>query len=161
MKLTALSHGAGCACKIAPGALHPLLAELPRSSDPALLVGHESADDAAVYRLSDELAIVTTVDFFTPIVDDAYDFGRVAATNALSDVYAMGGRPLTALNLVAYSLEDLGGDPLREILKAATTPDPDERIRAVRTLLAEETRIGMLVGVAVGWELARELETDD
>jgi selenide,water dikinase len=117
VRLTALSHGAGCACKIPPGALHPLLAELPRSSDPALLVGHESADDAAVYRLSDDLAIVTTVDFFTPIVDDPYDFGRVAATNALSDVYAMGGRPLTALNLVAYSLEELGDGPLREILR--------------------------------------------
>jgi selenide,water dikinase len=117
VRLTALSHGAGCACKIPPGALHPLLAELPRTSDPALLVGHESADDAAVYRLSDELAIVSTVDFFTPIVDDPYDFGRIAATNALSDVYAMGGRPITALNLVAYSLEQLGDGPLREILR--------------------------------------------
>ena len=117
MRLTALSHGAGCACKIPPGALHPLLAEVPRSADPALLVGHESADDAAVYRVSDDLAIVSTADFFTPIVDDPYDFGRVAATNALSDVYAMGGRPVTALNLVAYSLEELGDEPLREILR--------------------------------------------
>jgi selenide,water dikinase len=117
IRLTSLSHGAGCACKIAPGALHPLLAELPRSDDPALLVGHESADDAGVYRVSDDLAIVTTVDFFTPIVDDPYDFGRIAATNALSDVYAMGGRPLTALNLVAYSLERLGDEPLRAILR--------------------------------------------
>jgi selenide,water dikinase len=90
---------------------------LPRSDDPALLVGHESADDGAVYKVSDDLAIVSTVDFFTPIVDDPYDFGRVAATNALSDVYAMGGRPVTALNLVAYSLEELGDDPLREILR--------------------------------------------
>jgi selenide,water dikinase len=97
--------------------LHPLLAELPRSDDPALLVGHESADDAAVYQVSESLAIVTTVDFFTPIVDDPYDFGRIAATNALSDVYAMGGSPLTALNLVAYSLEQLGDEPLREILR--------------------------------------------
>ncbi len=117
MRLTALSHGAGCACKIPPGALHPLLQELPRTDDPALLVGHESADDAAVYRVSDDLAIVSTVDFFTPIVDDPYDFGRVAAANALSDVYAMGARPVTALNLVAYSLEELGEDPLREILR--------------------------------------------
>jgi selenide,water dikinase len=117
LKLTSLSHGAGCACKIAPAELHPLLAELPRSEDPNLLVGVETADDAAVYRLSDELAIVSTVDFFTPIVDDAYDFGRIAATNALSDVYAMGGRPITALNLVAYSLEELGGETLREILR--------------------------------------------
>ena len=117
VKLTSLSHGAGCACKIPPGVLHPLLAELPRSDDPALLVGHESADDAAVYQVSESLAIVTTVDFFTPIVDDPYDFGRIAATNALSDVYAMGGTPLTALNLVGYSLEQLGEGPLREILR--------------------------------------------
>ena len=117
MRLTALSHGAGCACKLSPAALHPLLAELPRSGDPAVLVGHELADDAGVYRLSDDLAIVNTVDFFTPIVDDPYDFGRVAATNALSDVYAMGARPVTALNLVAYSLDELGGDALREILR--------------------------------------------
>ena len=101
----------------APAAeLHPLLAELPRNGDPALLVGNETADDAAVYRLSDDLAVVTTVDFFTPIVDDPFDFGRIAAANALSDVYAMGGRPLTALNLVAYSLEP-GRPDLREILR--------------------------------------------
>jgi len=117
VKLTSLSHGAGCACKISPAALHPLIRELPRSEDPALLVGAETADDAAVYRVADDLAIVSTVDFFTPIVDDPYDFGRIAATNALSDVYAMGGRPVTALNLLAFSLEDLGHDVLREILR--------------------------------------------
>src|SRR5436305_14690504 len=116
-RLTQLSHGAGCACKLPPGLVHELVSALPRSSDPALLVGQETIDDAAVYRVSDALAVVTTVDFFTPIVDDPYDFGRVAATNALSDVYAMGGRPVTALNLVAYSLEELGEDPLREILR--------------------------------------------
>jgi selenide,water dikinase len=115
--LTALSHGAGCACKISPALLHPLLAELPRSDDPALIVGAETADDAAVYRVADDLAIVSTVDFFTPIVDDPYDFGRIAAANALSDVYAMGGRPVTALNLVAFSLDQLGGDVLRDILR--------------------------------------------
>jgi selenide, water dikinase len=117
VKLTALSHGAGCACKLSPADLHPLLAELPRSDDPNVLVGSDTADDAAAYRVSDDLAILTTVDFFTPIVDDPYDFGRIAATNALSDIYAMGGEPLTALNLVAYSLEDLGGDILRDILR--------------------------------------------
>ena len=115
--LTSLSHGAGCACKIGPGDLHALLARLPRASDPALLVGSETADDAGVYRVSDELALVQTVDFFTPIVDDAYDFGRIAAANALSDLYAMGARPVTALNLVAYSLEQLGPEQLVEILK--------------------------------------------
>jgi selenide, water dikinase len=116
VKLTALSHGAGCACKLSPAELHPLLAELPRPGDPNVLVGSDTADDAAAYRVSDDLAILTTVDFFTPIVDDPYDFGRIAATNALSDIYAMGGEPLTALNLVAYSLEELGGEVLREIL---------------------------------------------
>jgi selenide,water dikinase len=117
-RLTQLSHGAGCACKLDPGALSPLLGGLGGgASDANLLVGFETADDAAVYRVSDELAIVTTTDFFTPIVDDPYDFGRIAATNALSDVYAMGGRPLMALNLVAWSLEDLGEGLLREVLR--------------------------------------------
>jgi selenide,water dikinase len=117
VRLTALSHGAGCACKLSPSELHPLLEELPRPDDPRVLVGSETADDAAAYYVSPDLAILTTVDFFTPIVDDPYDFGRIAATNALSDIYAMGGEPLTALNLVAYSLEELGRDLLREILR--------------------------------------------
>jgi len=116
-RLTELSHGAGCACKLPPGELHPLLERLERPADPRLLVGTETADDAAVYRLTDDLALVSTVDFFTPIVDDPYDFGRIAATNALSDIYAMGARPLTALNLVAYSLDSLGGEVLEAILR--------------------------------------------
>jgi selenide, water dikinase len=117
VKLTALSHGAGCACKLAPAELESILGALPRSGDPALLVGAETSDDAAVYRLTDDLALVSTADFFTPIVDDPYDFGRIAATNALSDVYAMGGTPVIALNLVAYSLEELGREVLGEILR--------------------------------------------
>jgi selenide,water dikinase len=117
IKLTALSHGAGCACKLPAAELESLLAELPLATNGDVLVGLDTADDAAVYRVSDELAIVSTADFFTPIVDDPYDFGRVAATNALSDVYAMGGTPLLALNLVAWSLEELGGDVLREVLR--------------------------------------------
>jgi len=117
-KLTSLSHGAGCGCKIGAAQLEPLLAGLPDASgDPAVLVGPATADDAGVYRLSDELALVHTADFFTPIVDDPYDFGRIAATNALSDVYAMGARPVTALNLVAFSLEELGPEILRAILR--------------------------------------------
>ena len=117
MKLTSLSHGAGCGCKLSAAELAPLLAELPPSADPALLVGPGTADDAGVYRLRDDLAIVQTVDFFTPIVDDPYDFGRIAATNALSDIYAMGATPVTALNLVAFSLRELGDDVLRAILR--------------------------------------------
>jgi selenide, water dikinase len=116
-RLTELSHGAGCACKLGPQELAPLLEGLPRAGGESLLVGFDTCDDAAVYRVSDDLALVSTVDFFTPIVDDPYDFGRIAAANALSDVYAMGGTPLTALNLVAYSLESLGPELLREILR--------------------------------------------
>jgi len=115
-RLTALSHGAGCACKIGAAELRGLREALPPSADPDLLVGLDPADDAAVYRLSDEPALVQSLDFFTPIVDDPRDFGRIAAANALSDLYAMGARPLLALNVVAFSLGDLGGEPLAEIL---------------------------------------------
>jgi selenide,water dikinase len=117
IRLTERSHGAGCACKLPPGLLHDLVAELPRAASDAVLVGHETADDAAVVRVADDLAVVSTADFFTPIVDDPYDFGRIAATNALSDVYAMGATPVAALNLVAYSVESLGAEPLRAILR--------------------------------------------
>jgi selenide,water dikinase len=120
VSLTSLSHGAGCGCKLPAAAIAPLLAQLPGApQDPDVLVGFETSDDAGVYRVSDELAIVSTVDFFTPIVDDPFDFGRIAATNALSDVYAMGGTPVAALNLVAFSLEQLGEEVLLEILRGA------------------------------------------
>jgi selenide,water dikinase len=115
--LTSLSHGAGCGCKLSAAELRPIVASLPRSADPRVLVGADTADDAGVVQLTPELAIVQTADFFTPIVDDPYTFGRIAATNALSDVYAMGARPVSALNLVAYPLETLGPDVLREILR--------------------------------------------
>jgi selenide,water dikinase len=117
VKLTSLSHGAGCACKVPAALLAPVVAALPQSEDPNLLVGTSTSDDAGVYRVRDDLALVQTVDFFTPIVDDPYDFGRIAATNALSDVYAMGGRPVSALNLVAWSVEDLGTEMLGEVLR--------------------------------------------
>jgi selenide,water dikinase len=115
--LTSLSHGAGCGCKLSAADLRPIVASLPRPDDPRVLVAADTADDAGVVQLSDDLAIVQTADFFTPIVDEPYAFGRIAATNALSDVYAMGGRPVSALNLVAYPLADLGPDVLREILR--------------------------------------------
>src|SRR5215210_7984015 len=117
--LTSLSHGAGCGCKLPAAALRPIVAGLERPADPRVLVAADTADDAGVIALSDDLAIVQTVDFFTPIVDDPYWFGRIAATNAMSDVYAMGGRPVSALNLVAFPLETLGADVLREILRGA------------------------------------------
>ncbi len=115
--LTSLSHGAGCGCKLPAAALLPITRELGITADARLLVGAATADDAAVFRLSDELALVQTIDFFTPIVDDPYDFGRIAAANALSDVYAMGGTPLLALNVVAFPLKRLGAEVLREILR--------------------------------------------
>jgi selenide,water dikinase len=135
-RLTSLSHGAGCACKIGAADLREIVRGLPRSDDPALLVAVETADDAGVYRVSDELALVQTVDFFTPIVDDPYDFGRIAATNALSDVYAMGARPITALNLVAFSLERLGVDTMREILRGGAD-------------MAEEAGVAILGGHSI------------
>jgi len=115
--LTSLSHGAGCGCKLPAAALLPIVRDLPAADDPRLLVGSATGDDAAVYRLADDLALVQTIDFFTPLVNDPFDFGRIAAANALSDVYAMGGRPVTAMNVVAFPLKQLGGDVLREILR--------------------------------------------
>src|ERR671928_758220 len=100
-----------------PGALAQVLRPLALQTHPDLLVGLQTSDDAAVYQLRDDLAIVQTVDFFTPVVDDPFDFGRVAAANALSDVYAMGARPITALNLVAFPLERMGEEVLHEILR--------------------------------------------
>ena len=117
VRLTSLSHGGGCGCKIAPAALTEILANIPRPFlDPALLVGIETSDDAAVYRLNDEQAVVATTDFFMPIVDDPYDFGRIAATNALSDIYAMGARPIFALAIVGMPLNKLPVDLIQKIL---------------------------------------------
>lgn len=120
-RLTSLSHGGGCGCKIAPGVLAELLAAqaapLPGAAFADLLVGRETADDAAVYRLNDEQAIVATTDFFMPIVDDPYDFGRIAAANALSDLYAMGARPILALALVGMPINVLPRETIAAILR--------------------------------------------
>jgi selenide,water dikinase len=115
--LTSLSHGAGCGCKLPAAAIGQLLSRFPATTDPNALVGFQTSDDAGVYKLRDDLALIHTVDFFTPIVDDPFDFGRIAAANALSDIYAMGGTPVSALNLVAFSLEELGEEVLVEILR--------------------------------------------
>src|SRR5881296_3775430 len=118
IRLTEFSHGGGCGCKIAPAVLSDILSASPvRGLPKDLLVGIESSDDAAVYRLNDEQAVVATTDFFTPIVDDPYDFGRIAATNALSDVYAMGARPIFALAIVGTPLEKLPVSVIRRILE--------------------------------------------
>ncbi|WP_138496303.1 selenide, water dikinase SelD [Paenibacillus pinistramenti] len=120
IKLTSLSSKGGCGCKIGPADLAQVLRNLPPAApNPDLLVGLDTSDDAGVYKLTDELALVQTVDFFTPIVDDPYDFGQVAAANAISDIYAMGGKPLTALNIVAFPIHTLDKSVLTEILKGA------------------------------------------
>jgi selenide, water dikinase len=117
-RLTSLSHGGGCGCKIAPGVLSEILkgtAALPVPKE--LLVGIETADDAAVYQLNDEQALIATTDFFMPIVDDPFDFGRIAATNAISDVYAMGGRPILALALVGMPINVLSTQTIGRVLQ--------------------------------------------
>jgi selenide,water dikinase len=137
-RLTQFAHGGGCACKIPPGELEQILAGLPMMTSPDLLVGVEHGDDAAVFRIQDGLAVVSTADFFTPVVDDAYDWGRIAAANAFSDVYAMGGRPVVAINLVGWP---------RDVL-------PME-------LLAEVLRGGLEVGLAAGAPVAGGHSIDD
>jgi selenide,water dikinase len=117
VRLTSLAHGGGCGCKLAPGVLAEILADMPASRGFAdLLVGTETSDDAAVWRLNDEQALVATTDFFMPIVDDPFDFGRIAAANALSDVYAMGAKPIFALALVGMPIGKLAPESIRAIL---------------------------------------------
>jgi selenide,water dikinase len=145
--LTSLSHGAGCGCKLPAAAIGPLLAGLPATSDPNVLVGFGTSDDAGVYQLRDDLALIQTVDFFTPIVDDPFDFGRIAAANALSDIYAMGGTPVSALNLVAFSLEALGQEVLLEILRggAAVAAEAGVAIVGGHSIEDAEPKFGMAV----------------
>jgi selenide,water dikinase len=117
LRLTSFSHGGGCGCKIAPGVLSQILRETaPGFLPPQLMVGIETADDAAVWRLNDEQALIATTDFFMPIVDDPFDFGRIAATNAISDVYAMGGTPIMALALVAMPIDKLPVEVIGRVL---------------------------------------------
>jgi selenium donor protein len=147
IRLTQLARRAGCAAKQPPGFLLPLLGHLPAITDPKVLVGSVTADDAAVYKLSDELALVVTTDFFTPIVDGPYDFGAIAAANALSDVYAMGGQPLLALNLVGFPDDKLSTAVLGDILRGAADKAAEAGISIVggHTIRAEEPTFGLCV----------------
>jgi len=120
-RLTALAHGGGCGCKLSPAVLRELLSGMPLAQAfPDLLVGIETGDDAAVYRINDRQAVVATTDFFMPIVDDPFDFGRIAAANALSDVYAMGGKPLLALAILGMPLGKIAPETVRKILAGGT-----------------------------------------
>ncbi|MFM7697793.1 MAG: selenide, water dikinase SelD [Limnohabitans sp.] len=117
VRLTALAHGGGCGCKIAPGVLRDILSNMQGFAlPPAMLVGIDTSDDAAVYLLNDQQALIATTDFFMPIVDDPFDFGRIAATNAISDVYAMGGTPIFSLALVGMPISVLSTDTIGQIL---------------------------------------------
>jgi selenide, water dikinase len=116
VRLTQQVKAGGCASKLAPGSLAAVLSRLPKQSDPNLLVGFDTSDDAGIYRIAPDVALVQTVDFFTPLVDDPFTFGQIAATNALSDVYAMGGRPLTALSIVCFP-QDGDLDVLEQIMR--------------------------------------------
>ena len=117
VRLTSLAHGGGCGCKIAPAALREILAQVPAAQAfPNLMVGTETSDDAAVWRLNDSQALVATTDFFMPVVDDPFDFGRIAATTALSDVYAMGATPIFALAIVGMPIDKLSPATIGSIL---------------------------------------------
>jgi selenide,water dikinase len=152
IKLTQFSHGGGCGCKIAPAVLAEMLAALPRPpSYPNLMVGTESSDDAAVYRINDEQAIVVTTDFFMPIVDDARDFGCIAATNALSDVYAMGAAPILALAVVGMPVDKLPLEVIRDILAggAAVCEEAGIPLAGGHSIDAPEPIYGLaVVGIA-------------
>jgi selenide,water dikinase len=147
VRLTRIAQRGGCAAKHPPGFLFPLLGRLPPISDPNVIVGSASADDAAVYRLSADLALVLTTDFFTPVVDDPYEFGAIAAANALSDVYAMGGKPLTALNLVGFPDTDLDSAILGDILRGGADKAREAGIDIVggHTIKTDEPIYGLAV----------------
>jgi selenide,water dikinase len=147
VKLTELARTAGCAAKIAQVDLRAALAHLPAHRDPRVLVGIDTGDDAAVVKLTDELALVETVDIFTPIVDDPYDYGRIAAANALSDIYAMGARPLSALSFIAWPMSTLGPELLGRVLEgaAAVCKEAGIAIAGGHSIVDEEPKFGLFV----------------
>jgi selenide,water dikinase len=147
VRLTQYARCAGCAAKMGAADLSKVLAGSPGRTDPRLLVGHETFDDAGVVLISEGVALVQTVDFFAPIVDDPYTFGRIAATNALSDVYAMGGEPLTALNIAGFPEQGLSLDVLRDILRGGRDACAEAGALVVggHTILDEEVKFGLAV----------------
>ncbi len=147
IKLTHFTHGLGCACKLRPQDLEQVLKKLPLQTDPRILVGTDTSDDAAVFRIDDNSAIVQTLDFFTPIVDDPYFFGAIAAANALSDIYAMGAKPLFALNIVGFPDKRLPLTVLEEILRGASDKAKEAGISIIggHTVEDPEPKYGMVV----------------
>lgn len=145
--LTSLSPGAGCGCKLSASVLDDVLPALRLGSEPSLLVGPGTRDDAGVVLVGDDLALVQTVDFFTPIVDDPFDFGRIAATNALSDIYAMGGNPIAAMNILAFPVSQRGTDEVAEILagSAAVLKDANVVIAGGHSIEDSTPKFGLAV----------------
>jgi len=145
--LTQLARAAGCAAKISHADLREALSSLPVFDDPRVLIGHTTGDDAAVIRLTDDLALVETVDVFPPIVDDAFDFGRIAAANALSDIYAMGARPINALAFVAWPVEQIGLGSLADLFEGAATVCGEAGIAVSggHSIVDEEPKFGLFV----------------
>jgi selenium donor protein len=147
IRLTQFTHGLGCACKLRPQDLEKVVKELKILQNPDILVGPETSDDAAVYRISADIALVETVDFFTPVVDDPYLFGAIAAANALSDIYAMGAIPLFALNIVGFPVKRLDLQVLRDILRGAQNKAAEAGISVLggHTIEDTEPKYGMVV----------------
>jgi selenide,water dikinase len=147
VRLTRDVVGGGCAAKLGPGELAGILAKLPAQRHRNLLVGSETSDDAGVYRVRPDLAVVNTVDFFPPLVDDPYEYGRIAAANALSDVYAMGGKPITALNVVLYSADTVSPDTLAAVLAGGAERAAAAGVVVVggHTICDKELKYGMAV----------------
>lgn len=147
IRLTQWANCAGCAAKMDAGRLADILQHLPRSTDPNLLIGPETSDDAGAYRISKNLALLNTVDFFPPIVDDPYTYGQIAAANALSDIYAMGGRPVTAMNLAAFPREGLALKVLHDILRGGADKLEEAGVALVggHTVADQEVKFGMAV----------------
>jgi selenide, water dikinase len=158
MRLTAYAHGGGCACKIPPGELEEAVRALTGQSDDHVLVGLDNGDDAAAVLVGDGLAVLSTADFFTPVVDDAYDWGRIAAANALSDVYAMGGHPIVAINLVGWPRDRLPMELLTEVLRGglAVASEAGCPVLGGHSIDDPEPKYGMAVtGVAAPDRLLR------
>lgn len=147
VKLTHFTHGLGCACKMRPADLEIVLANMPAVKDPRVLIGADKRDDAAVYRLNEEMALVQTVDFFTPVVDDPYTFGAIAAANSLSDIYAMGAKPIFALNIAAFPVNRLPLSVLEAILKGASDKATEAGIPILggHSIEDSEPKFGMVV----------------
>lgn len=162
-RLTSLAHGGGCGCKLAPAVLKNLLADQPAlAAFPDLLVGTETGDDAAAYRIDDENSIIATTDFFMPVVDDPRDFGRIAATNAISDVYAMGGKPLIALAILGVPVDRLAPEMIREILQggASVCADAGIPVAGGHSIDSVEPIYGLaVIGICPTRHLHRNSET--